>query len=267
MAIAPTSQDTVFVGTVPGSGRVRIFRTTDGGTIWTDVTGTLPNRYPLDICVDPLDSRVVYVTFGGFDTTRLAKSTDAGLTWTQISSPLPNAPTTAVAVDPFNTSHVYVGDDVGVFVSTDAGLTWTSFNDGLPEAAIAGDLVITPSNRSIRLASHSNGVFTRKLLSSAPTAVENAGQELPEVFALRQNFPNPFNPVTQISYALPKSGHVLLRVYDVLGHEVSTLVDRAEQAGDHVAPFDASRLASGVYLYSLEVDQRAVGLRKALLLR
>ena len=217
MAVAPTNQDTVFVGTVPGSGRVHVFRTTNGGTNWTNVTGDLPNRYPLDIMIDPRDSRVVYVAFGGFDTTRLAKSTDAGLTWTHISSPLPNVPTTAVAVDPFNTNHVYVGNDLGVYVSTDAGLTWTSFNDGLFEAVIVGDLVISPSNRSIRLASHSNGVFTRKLLSTSPTGVEEQLQGVPEQFVLHQNFPNPFNPTTRIPYSVSRSGRVTLTVYDIAG--------------------------------------------------
>jgi photosystem II stability/assembly factor-like uncharacterized protein len=266
MAIAPTNQDTVFVGTVPGSGRTRVFRTTNGGANWTDVTGNLPNRYPLDITVDPMDSRVVYVAFGGFDTTRLAKSTDAGLTWTHVNSSLPNVPTTAVAIDPFNTSHIYVGNDLGVFVSTDAGLTWTSFNDGLFEAVTVADLVISASNRSIRLASHSNGVFTRKLLSTSPTAVEER-QGIPEQFVLHQNFPNPFNPTARISYSLSERARVMLKVYDTVGREVSTLVDGTEEAGLHFAEFNASHLASGAYFYSLRVAGRSVGVRKAMLMR
>ena len=267
MAIAPTSQDTVFVGTVPGTGRIHLFRTTNGGTTWTDVTGTLPNRYPLDIAVDPHDSRLVYVAFGGFDTTRLAKSTDAGLTWTDVSGSLPNVPTTAVAIDPFNSNHVYVGDDLGVFVSTDHGSTWTTFNEGLFEAVIVGDLVITPSNKSIRLATHSNGVFTRKLLSSIPTGVDITQEEVPGAFVLHQNFPNPFNPTTRIPYSLSHSARVLLTVYDISGREVSRLVDGAQEAGEHVAVFDAGYLASGVYLVRLEVDNRLVGLKKAVLVR
>lgn len=266
MAVAPTSQDTAFVGTVPGTGRVRVFRTTNGGTNWTDITGNLPNRYPLDITVDPRNSRVVYIAFGGFDTTRLAKSTDAGLTWTHISSPLPNVPTTAVAIDPFNTNHVYVGNDLGVYVSTDVGSTWTSFNDGLFEAVIAGDLVISPSDRSIRLASHSNGVFTRKLLSASPTSIVEHHQ-VPNQFILHQNFPNPFNPSTRIPYSLSKSGRVTLQVYDVAGREVSTLVDRVEEAGLHIAEFDALHLASGTYLYRLQVGGYLVGTKKAVLVR
>ena len=267
MAAAPTNQDTAFVGTVPGSGRVHVFQTTNGGTSWTNVTGTLPNRYPIDITIDPRDSRVVYVVFGGFDTTRLAKSTNAGLTWTHIGSPLPNVPMTAVAVDPFNTNHVYVGSDLGVFVSTDAGSTWAGFNDGLFEGVIVGDLVISPSNKSIVLASHSNGVFSRKLLSSTITDINKEHREVPEHFVLHQNFPNPFNSTMRIPYSLSRRVHMSLTLYDVTGRMVSTLVDRDEEAGMHVAGFDAALVASGVYMYRLEVEGRVVDSKKALLLR
>ncbi|HCV43446.1 MAG TPA: hypothetical protein DGH68_08165 [Bacteroidetes bacterium] len=267
MAVSATSQDTVFVGTAPGSGRPHIFRTTNAGTSWTNVTGDLPNRYPVDIAIDPIDSRIVYVAFGGFDTTRLAKSTNAGLTWTHINSPLPNVPTTAVAIDPFNTNHVYVGNDLGVFVSADAGSTWASFNDGLFEAVMVGDLVISPSNRSIKLATHSNGVFTRKLLSSLPTGVEEERRSLPDWFMLHQNFPNPFNPTTHIPYSLSRSGRVALKVFDIAGRGVVTLVDQSQTAGLHIAEFEATSLASGVYVYRLEVEGRVIACRKALLLR
>ena len=196
----------------------------------------------------------------------LAKSTDAGATWAHISSPLPNVPTTAVAIDPFNTNHVYVGDDLGVFVSTDGGLTWTSFNDGLFEATIVGDLVISPSNRSIRLASHSNGVFTRKLLSTSPTSV-GQDSETPQQFVLHQNFPNPFNPTTRIAYSLSRASHITLNVFDLAGREVATLIDRNEEAGLHSAKFDATRLASGVYIYRLEAGGKVIDSKKALLVR
>jgi len=71
-------------------------------------------------------------------------------------------------------------------------------------------------------------------------------------YDLSQNYPNPFNPVTQIRYTLEQSGNVTLRVFDVLGKEVATLVNENQNAGRHVVDFNASNFASGVYLYRLE---------------
>ena len=79
---------------------------------------------------------------------------------------------------------------------------------------------------------------------------ESTANEL-EQYGLLGNYPNPFNPSTNISYNLTIGGHVILRVYDVLGREVKTLVNEDESAGYHSVVFDASRLASGVYFYRL----------------
>lgn len=249
MAIAPTHPDTLFVGTVPGGVRPHVYRTTNGGGSWSDVTGPLPNRYYMDIAVDPRDARIVYVAVGGFDTMRVAKSVDCGASWTDISGTLPNVPATAVAVDPFITNHVYVGTDIGVFVSTNGGEAWMSFNDGFPEAVLVADLVVSPSNRSLRAATHSNGVYERRLLSSL-TAVEEMPQ-LPASIVLEQNSPNPFNPRTHIRFGVRGSGLVTLKVYDVLGREVATLLNEDQAGGFKSVEFDGSGLASGVYLYQL----------------
>lgn len=74
----------------------------------------------------------------------------------------------------------------------------------------------------------------------------------PEAFALEQNFPNPFNPSTTIRYQLPVDARVTLRLYDVLGREVRTLVDETKRAGYYEAVVDGSALASGVYFYRME---------------
>jgi hypothetical protein len=74
---------------------------------------------------------------------------------------------------------------------------------------------------------------------------------LPAEFALDQNYPNPFNPGTAIAYALPRASHVRLEVFTLLGERVATLVDETKQAGYHVARFDGSALASGIYFYRL----------------
>jgi uncharacterized protein (DUF1501 family) len=83
---------------------------------------------------------------------------------------------------------------------------------------------------------------------------------LPGTFTLRQNYPNPFNPSTVISYTLPRSERVLLRVFDVGGRLVRTLVDSDQYAGTYEVTFDAFDLASGIYLYTLETS----GYRKSL---
>lgn len=84
--------------------------------------------------------------------------------------------------------------------------------------------------------------------------IRNISSEIPKNFSLNQNYPNPFNPVTMIRFALPKSGNVTLKVYDILGREVANLVSGFKAAGEYMVDFDASALTSGVYFYRLESD-------------
>ncbi len=84
------------------------------------------------------------------------------------------------------------------------------------------------------------------------TGISASSPDLPGAFDLKQNFPNPFNPSTSISYEIPRSGIVTLKVYDLLGREVATLTSGNEQSGSHSVKFDGSHLASGVYTYRLQ---------------
>jgi hypothetical protein len=86
--------------------------------------------------------------------------------------------------------------------------------------------------------------------------VEVKVEAIPTEFALEQNYPNPFNPSTVISYQLPvAAGHVSLKVYDVLGREVATLVNEQKAPGNYEVKFDGSKLASGVYIYRIEAGK------------
>ena len=93
-----------------------------------------------------------------------------------------------------------------------------------------------------------------------PTAVESEEESsLPDEYALAQNYPNPFNPTTTIKYSIPQSGKVTLKVYDLLGNEVATLVDEYLPAGTYEAEFSVGQdsspdIASGIYFYKLQAE-------------
>ena len=81
--------------------------------------------------------------------------------------------------------------------------------------------------------------------------VQNHDNQIPESYSLYQNYPNPFNPVTKIKYSIPINSQVTIKVYDILGKEVSTLVDKFTNAGKYEVEFNASNLASGIYFYQM----------------
>ena len=73
-------------------------------------------------------------------------------------------------------------------------------------------------------------------------------------YSLSQNYPNPFNPSTEINYTLTKSGNVTLKVYNLLGSEIATLVNGFMEAGKHSVKFDANDITSGIYFYTIKAD-------------
>lgn len=87
--------------------------------------------------------------------------------------------------------------------------------------------------------------------SNIITGVKTNHELLPERYQLYQNYPNPFNPSTIITWQQPSESHVLLKIYNILGKEVSTIVNEIKPAGKYKITFDASNLASGVYFYRL----------------
>jgi hypothetical protein len=86
---------------------------------------------------------------------------------------------------------------------------------------------------------------------SSISGISNNGNEIPAEYSLSQNYPNPFNPVTKINFAIPKNDLVILKVYNALGAEVATLVNKNMNSGSYTVDFDASLLSSGVYFYTL----------------
>jgi hypothetical protein len=117
--------------------------------------------------------------------------------------------------------------------------------------------------------------FYKSNFTELPSDVgEDKDINFPINYSLLQNYPNPFNPVTIIKYQLPEAGNVTLKVYDILGSEVATLVDDFQNGGRYQVNFDASSFASGVYIYRLNVNdpstssgQSYVSVRKMIVLK
>lgn len=165
LAAAEQNGDVVYLATAPFSGRGCVHRSLDGGATFVDVTGTLPDRYPGDLAVDPTDEATVYLTLSGFGSSHVFRSTDHGATWTDLDGGvLPDVPTSAVVVDPRYPDHVYVGSDLGVFVTADGGTHWFHLDEELSEAVMVTELGISAEDRRLRAFTHGRGVFERPLV-------------------------------------------------------------------------------------------------------
>lgn len=147
----------------------------------------------------------------------------------------------------------------GLFLSTDSGSTWIDV-DG-PGYVYA--LAISGGNL---FAAAWTGAVWRRPLSDMITSVELESVWMPREFLLQQNYPNPFNPSTTIRYLVPMQSRVTLKVFDVLGRELTTLVNGIEEPGEKSVQFDGSNISSGMYFYELQAGE-FVQARKFLLLR
>ena len=159
-------------------------------------------------------------------------------------------------IDGIDSTVVIAGWTNGVFISEDLGFNWTDVTGNLPNTypqcvAVYGGYVYVGI-----ISSGSDGLY-KMPLPGTPVAIEN-DEELPVQFVLKQNYPNPFNPSTSIRYHVPvmdanftSTTHVTLKVFDMLGREVATLVDEYQPAGTYEVRFDGSNLSSGAYFYKL----------------
>jgi photosystem II stability/assembly factor-like uncharacterized protein len=262
MAISNTSEAVVYVGTAPVLTRSGIFVTTNNGTSWTNITSTLPDRYPVDLAVDPFDDQTAYVVMSGFGSGHLFRTTNRGASWTDITNGLPDVPSSAIMVDPDFTQVLYFGNDIGVYVSTNSGASWEAYQVGMPDAAIVMDLVPVRNTRHIRAVTHGRGVYTRVMVDPS-AGVADGGAGAPGASGLRMRVarPNPFRGSTSIRFALAAPQPVTVRLYDVKGRAVATLVSGEERAaGEHEVQVDAHRLglAAGFYVARVEAG-REVG--------
>ena len=258
LAVAPSDEDTVYAGTAPRFGPMHLFRSRDGGETWVDITGDLPSRFPTSIRVDEHNEQRIYVTFAGFGSSHVFASDDGGDSWRDIDrGRLPDVPTSVLIIDPDYPDHLYVGNDVGVFVSLDRGMSWFSFSEGLPDAVLAVDLVIYPPDRLMRLGTHGNGAYERRLLEPIPDAEE----EITLIYPWISNRDGDFRSVLVVNN--PGDAPVVVKLTALRYDESIETVTRAIEAkGFSAEPASTlfPTLASGPG-YSVRVRARSTHIR------
>lgn len=145
--------------------------------------------------------------------------------------------------------------NVNIKLSTDGGLTFpVTLAAGTPNDGSQSVTLPSINNTAARIKIEAVGnVFfdlsNTNFTISNQVSVTNNGTGIPEKYSLSQNFPNPFNPATRLTFALPENGNVELKVYDLSGKEVAVLVNGMFSAGSYSVNFDAGKLSSGVYVY------------------
>ncbi len=237
-----------FVGT---TGTIR--KTTNGGTNWVAQTpGTTSSLYDVQM----FDANTGYLC-GLSGTVR--KTTNGGTNWDTVAVPF----TSSLYMVSF--SNVNTG-----FIAGASGLTYRTSNGGnvwqvLNTGGSTTNGIYAKGYDSAYACASSAGIL--KLYNPLTGGITWQNQ-IPERFTLEQNYPNPFNPVTTIRFGLPRAAKITLKVYDILGREVSILFNNTDiNAGTVSYDFDGTNLASGIYFYSLIADNNMIETKRMVLVK
>jgi photosystem II stability/assembly factor-like uncharacterized protein len=247
-ATAPLGTITVRGFSVSGTAMVAstnrgVYLSTNAGTTWAQRNSGLPDTsYSSSILVHGSTVLLGNYSYGTF------RSTDLGMNWGKMSSDLYSINEFVLIQQSYFAAGYY-----GIFQSTNEGSTWSRVGAGLIDSSGIAMTSLGHSDGSLTLflATQWDGVWKRaggELITGVDQSIVTG---LPQEFRLDQNYPNPFNPQTEIEYRVPGLGLVTLKVYDLLGREVATLVNEQRQPGSYSVRFDGSRLASGIYMYRL----------------
>jgi hypothetical protein len=178
-------------------------------------------------------------------------STNAGNSWTLINSGLYYSTSFSLAA---SGSTVVLGTEGGVYVSTNNGTQWIARNEGFSFAPMVYSLLI--ANNYVFAGTLEQSVW-RRSFNEIIIGVNKISEYVPSKYSLEQNYPNPFNPATIIRFQIKDLRLVTLKVYDILGKEVATLVNEKLQPGTYEIPFSGNQfpnyqLPSGIYFYCLQ---------------
>ncbi len=230
-SVTATASGELFAASVGGG----VFKF--DGSVWVNVN----IGYDFVWVMNSSSSAIYAGTYGD----GLYRSFDGGATWSKVTNL--NAPF-IYSISVSGSGKVYVASWAsGVFESTDNGNTWTSL--GMGGFGVSSLMVPTGSD-DLFVGTKEGKIYMSKSTGTA-TDVNDGLSEVPTKFELNQNYPNPFNPSTTIQFAVPEAGNYSVKVFNVLGQEVATLLNGEIGSGMHKVTFDASDIASGIYVYRL----------------
>ncbi len=193
---------------------------------------------------------------------RLYASLDKGFTW--IARDSLSDIITAIDTDPDNENTIYAGTDRGLYKSTNSGINFQFFNNSFSPTRKIQFICKQPATNFVYVVTD-EAVY--KCWNSFLVDAEDNSIALPREFKLQQNYPNPFNPSTKISYNLRSASYIELKVYDISGKFITSLVNTNQNAGSHEVEFNAVDLSSGVYFYSLNVDGKQMDVKRMTLMK
>ena len=236
----------VFAANMDGA----VCRSTDNGAIWNSSFIGMTTAVSA-LAVDKSGNVFAGTNAGVF------RSTNGGVNWTQINSGLVSTNVQSIAVNARGI--VFVSTGSGVYYLSTADGNWTPVVSGLQNTFVTS-LAFNPDGY-LFAGTNGSGVYKTTTTKTAVKDLANSKNS----YSLEQNYPNPFNPSTVISYSLPSSGKVSLKVFDMLGKEISTLVNEEKHAGQYEVKFDGANLPSGVYLCVLRCGSLVMSNRMMLL--
>jgi ligand-binding sensor domain-containing protein len=226
----------IFAGTYPGD----VIRSTDNGTTWKSLH-LAASGWVTSILLS--GSTILASTDGSRP--HVFRSKDMGTTWTISDSGMSAPGVYAFA----QTQHtLFAGTYWGFYVSSDTGKSWKEQSTGLWDLTI---YALALDTAYIIAGGYDKGVW-RRPISEIVTSAPREEQHIPKRFQLEQNYPNPFNPSTTISFSLPFRSSISLKVFDVLGREIATLVSVDLPQGQYLYRWEPMNIPSGVYFYRLE---------------
>ena len=253
------NQQVITHGWMSGSttGAGYMYLSSDYGITW-DFLGDLPIPvYAIGLFTN--NNIIIETDEWGNFSQGIHISEDFCNTWTQIANI--NGKTGLTLPSGSEEGYLVGTEDLGVFLFSDEGDSLGSRNEGLTNLNIH---TLSLDNIGYVYAGTESGVW-RRPLSEIVTSIENEITQ-PTEFILSQNYPNPFNPSTKIKYSIPQTSNVVIKIYDVLGSEVATLVNEEKSVGTYELNWNAANLSSGVYVYRLQAGS-FVQTRKMILLK